>query len=431
MPEISPYFSFSVAHLFWYNGRMTLTIVQARAVMLATQGLLEPPTQPATKDSVLQAIRRMGVLQIDTIHVVARSPYLVLWSRLGSYETRWLDQLLAETRLFEFWAHAACFIPIEDYPLYRRSVLEGKRAGWDWANWLADHRELADRVLARIQQEGPLRSADFEGAKLPGGWWNWKDEKVALENLLVSGDLMVRARKNFQRIYDLSARVLPDWDDTRTPSLAEVRRSFILRGAACLGIVRSGWASDYFRIGKNGIARELNALAEEGALLVDAVEGWDDPVYVHPANVGLLAQAQAGELRPNYTTLLSPFDPLVWDRTRARELFNFDYSIECYLPTAKRRYGYFSLPILHKGALVGRLDAKAFRQNGIFEVRNLVLEPGVLPDSELAADLHAAIQACADWHGTPQVQVVRTDPPEMLELLLFPISAGPLQPNGP
>ncbi len=403
---------------------MTLTIAQARAVMLATQGLLEAPSQPATKDSVLLAIRRMGVLQIDTIHVVARSPYLVLWSRLGSYEPRWLDQLLAETRLFEFWAHAACFIPIEDYPLYRRRMLEGKLTGWDWAKWLAEHRELADRVLTRIQQEGPLRSADFEGAKLPGGWWNWKDEKVALENLLVSGDLMVRARKNFQRIYDISARVLPDWDDTRTPSLAEVRRSFILRGAACLGIVRSGWAGDYFRIGKNAIARELNALAEEGALLVDAVVGWEDPVYVHPANAGLLAQARDGELRPNYTTLLSPFDPLVWDRARARELFNFDYTIECYLPTAKRRYGYFSLPILHKDALVGRLDAKAFRQNGIFEVRNLALEPGVQPDSALAADLRAAIQACANWHGTPQVQVVRTDPPELLEMLLFPISAG-------
>ncbi len=392
--------------------------------MLAAQGLLEPPTLPATQDSVLQVIRRMGVLQIDTIHVVARSPYLVLWSRLGSYEPRWLDQLLAETRLFEYWAHAACFIPIEDYPLYRRWMLESKRLGWDAVKWLADHRELADRVLTRIQQEGPLRSADFEGAKSPGGWWNWKDEKIALEHLLVSGDLMVRARKNFQRIYDLRVRVLPDWDDTQTPSLAEVRRSFILRGVACLGLVRSAWAGDYFRIGKNGIARELNALAEEGALLVDAVEGWDDPVYIHPENAGLLARARAGELRPSYTTLLSPFDPLVWDRARARELFNFDYTIECYLPAAKRRYGYFSLPILHKGALAGRLDAKAFRQNGIFEVRNLVLEAGVQPDPELVTSLHGAIQACANWHGTPQVQVVRCDPPELAGMLLFALSAG-------
>ena len=392
---------------------MNLTLPQARAVMLAAQGLLEPPAAPASPAAILEAIRRMGVLQIDTIHVVARSPYLVLWSRLGSYEPRWLEQLLAETRLFEYWAHAACFIPIEDYPLYRRSMLDGKRGWWNAEEWLADHREMVDQILTRIRLEGPLRSADFEGAKSPGGWWNWKEEKIALEQLLTHGELMVRARKNFQRIYDLRERVLPDWDDTQTPSLEETRRTFILRGVACLGIVRAGWAHDYFRIGKNGIARELNALAEGGALLVEMVEGWDDPVYIHPERAGLLAQARAGELQPCYTTLLSPFDPLVWDRTRARELFNFDYTIECYLPAAKRRYGYFSLPILRRGALVGRLDAKAFRQNGTFEVRNLVLEPGVEPDPNLAADLRAAIQACANWHATPQVQVLRCDPPEL------------------
>jgi uncharacterized protein YcaQ len=396
---------------------MTLTLSQARAVMLAAQGLLEPPTLPATKDSVLQVIRRLGVLQIDTIHVVARSPYLVLWSRLGSYETRWLEQLLAETRLFEYWAHAACFIPIEDYPLYRRWMLEGKRVWINAAEWLENNRELADRVVARIQQEGPLRSADFESAKSPGGWWNWKEEKIALEHLVVNGDLMVRARKNFQRIYDLRQRVLPDWDDVRTPPVEEIRRTFTLRAVACLGIARASWVGDYFRIAKNGIAKELNVLVENGDLLVEKVEGWDDPVYLHPEHAGLLAQARAGELLPSYSTLLSPFDPLVWDRARTRELFDFDYTIECYLPATKRRYGYFSLPILHRGALVGRLDAKAFRQNGIFEVRNLVLEPGVEPNSGLVADLRAAIQACADWHGTPQVQMVRCDPSELAEIL--------------
>lgn len=396
---------------------MTLTITQARAVMLATQGLLEAPTLPATQDSVLQVIRRMGVLQIDTIHVVARSPYLVLWSRLGSYEPRWLDQLLAETRLFEYWSHAACFIPIEDYPLYRRWMLEGKR-GWNNAlEWLANHQELVDRVLARIHSEGPLRSADFKGVKSPGGWWNWKEEKIALEHLLSAGDLMVRARKNFQRVYDLRERVLPDWDDAQTPPLKEIRRHFILRGVACLGIARGNWVSDYYRISKNGIAKELNTLVEEGALLTEKVEGWDDPVYIHPERAGLLSQALAGQLHPSYTTLLSPFDPLVWDRKRTHELFNFDYSIECYLPAAKRRYGYFSLPILHKDALVGRLDAKAIRKDEIFEVRNLVLEPGVEPDLALIEDLRTAIQACATWHGTPRVQVVRSAPPELSEML--------------
>ena len=385
--------------------------------MLAAQGLLEPPTLPATKDSVLEIIRRMGVLQIDTIHVVARSPYLVLWSRLGSYEPRWLDQLLAETKLFEYWAHAACFIPIEEYPLYRRWMLEGKR-GWNNAvEWLANHRELTERVVGRIQEEGPLRSADFEGAKSPGGWWNWKDEKIALEHLFTTGDLMVRARQSFQRVYDLRERVLPDWDDAQTPHLEENRRNFILRGVACMGVARASWVGDYYRIGKNGISRDLNTLVEDGALLTEEVEGWEDPVYIHPKHADLLTKARVGDLTPAYTTLLSPFDPLVWDRKRARELFNFEYSIECYLPEAKRRYGYFSLPILHKDALVGRLDAKAFRKEGRFEVRNLVLEPGLEPTPALVADLRTAIQSCAAWHGTPQVQVLRTDPPELGRML--------------
>ncbi len=395
---------------------MNLTLFQARAVMLAAQGLLVPPSAPADPAAILETIRRMGVLQIDTIHVVARSPYLVLWSRLGSYEPRWLDQLLADTKLFEYWAHAACFIPIEDYPLYRRSMLDGKHGWWNTEEWLAAHHEMVAQILTRIRLEGPLRSADFEGAKSPGGWWNWKEEKIALEQLLTHGELMVRARKNFQRIYDLRERVLPDWDDSQAPTAEEMRRHFILRAVNCLGIARAGWTADYFRIGKNGIARELNALADEGALWVGTVDGWDDPVYIHPDRASLVAQAQADELRPSYTTLLSPFDPLVWDRTRARELFNFDYTIECYLPAAKRRYGYFSLPILRRGALVGRLDAKADRQKKTFEVRNLVLEPGVEPDLDLAADLRAAIQACADWHGASQIIILRSNPPELQEM---------------
>jgi uncharacterized protein len=389
---------------------MTLTLSQARAMLLAAQGLLEPPAATATPESVLDAIRRMRILQIDTIHVVARSPYLVLWSRLGAYQPRWLDDLLARTQLFEYWAHAACFIPIEDYPLYRRSMLEGQRGWYNPDSWLSEHRELVELVMQRIRQEGPLRSADFESEKAAGGWWNWKEEKLALEHLLTHGDLMVRARKNFQRVYDLRERVLPEWDDAQTPTLEEVRRTHLLRAVTCLGVARAHWAADYFRIGKTNVAKDLANLAREGALLTETVDGWTDPVYIHPENAYLLAQAQAGMLTPTYTTLLTPFDPLVWDRQRARELFNFDYTIECYTPEAKRRYGYFSLPILSRGLLVGRLDAKAHRQKGLFEVRNLVLEPGIEPDARLVADIRQALQACADWHQTPQVTILHSEP---------------------
>jgi uncharacterized protein len=397
---------------------MTITLLQARAMLLAAQGLLDAPSAPATRDDVLQTIRRMGVLQIDTIHVVARSPYLVLWSRLGAYPQRWLEELESAGRLFEYWAHAACFIPVEDYPLYRRVMVDGVRGWTNPDGWLSEHAEAVGLVMERIRQGGAVRSSDFDGAKAPGGWWNWKEEKMVLEVLLTRGDLMVRERKNFQRIYDLRERILTEWDDVKMPSAEVVQRAFLLKTALCLGVMRAGWAADYFRLKKTGIAGQLAALVKEGALLTDTVEGWTDPVYVHPEHRALLEQAQRGELAPGCTTLLSPFDPLVWDRKRARELFDFDYTIECYTPAAKRRYGYFTLPILQRGRLVGRLDPKAHRQLGKFEVRNIVLEPGIEANEGLAQDLAGALRDCAAWHGTPKIEIGQTTPVELGEMVL-------------
>lgn len=383
----------------------TLTRTDARNLMLAVQGLLTPPAAPAAKPDVLAAIRRMGVLQIDTIHVVARSPYLTLFSRLGDYDPAWLDEHLAEGNLFEYWAHAACFLPIEDYPLQRRFMLDGVRGWHDARPWIESHAGLVDGILARMRAEGGLRSADFENEKPAGGWWAWKDEKVALEVLFVLGEVMVARRDKFQRVYDLPGRVLPGWDKLPVPDTAAVRRELVLRSVEKLGVARPSWVWDYYRLAKTGLPALLRELAAQGELIETAVEGWDGPVYVHPANAALLDQALAGELRPTYTTLLSPFDPLTWDRARARELFDFDYQIECYTPAAKRRYGYFSLPVLRRGALVARLDAKAHRREGRFEVRSLHFEPTVTLDDALREDLTAAIQRCADWHRTPQVDL--------------------------
>lgn len=385
---------------------MVLSLAQARAVMLAAQGLLTAREQPADRQAVLQAIRQMGALQIDTIHVVARSPYFVLWGRLGDYQPAWLDELLADHQIFEYWAHAACFLPVEDYGLYRRRMLEDQHEGDYYGGWAREHADLLAAVLERIRSEGALRSADFDNPRgTPGGWWNWKDEKICLDHLFSRGDLMITRRVNFQRVYDLRERVLPGWDDRDAPGLDEVIRRQVLRSVQALGVSRAGWVADYFRLQRSRSLKIVQELAEEGALLTARVEGWDEPVYVHPAQVHLLEQAVRGELRPQRTVLLSPFDPLVWDRARCKALFDFDYTIECYLPVEKRRYGYFSLPILHHGALVGRLDAKAWRREGQFEVRALWLEPGVQPTVELAAAVAEAVRACARWHGTPQVMV--------------------------
>jgi uncharacterized protein YcaQ len=386
--------------------------------MIAAQGLGCRPERTATKADLLDAIRRMGALQIDTIHIVARSPYLVLWSRLGAYEPCWLDELLAEGALFEYWSHEACFLPIEDYPLYRYQMLDAANMGWKYSReWAAQNRDALDRMLAYVREHGTVRSADFERTDgSDGKWWGWKTEKRALETLFTAGELMIVRRHNFQRVYDLRERVLPAWEDALLPPIDEVRRALALKAVRALGITTAGWVADYFRTRKKETAALIQTLAGEGALVRAEVAGWDGEAYIHPDNAGLAEAAAAGALQPE-TTLLSPFDPLVWDRARARAVFGFDYTIECYTPAPKRRYGYFTLPILWRGALIGRLDPKAHRKEGRFEVKALHLEPGVAVTDELVADIAAALRACAAWHKTPAVDVRWSEPPELAALV--------------
>jgi uncharacterized protein YcaQ len=399
---------------------MRFSRAAARALLLAAQDLEAPLGRPATKDDVLESVRRMGVLQIDSIAVVARSPYLVLWSRLGSYEPRWLDGLLAEGALFEYWSHAACLIPIEDYGLYRRLMLEDREKT---RAWFSAHPEEIGRVLGRVREAGEVRSAEFARTDgRAGGWWEWKPEKRALEHLFAAGEIMISRRDpNFHRVYDLRERVLgralPGWEDALAPSYGEVRRTLALKAVRALGVSVARWAPDYFRTPKKGIADLLEGLADEGALLRARIEDWGEPAYVHPDNAELAEAAVSGGLRPSLTTLLSPFDPVVWDRARTSELFGFEYRIEVYTPAARRRYGYYSLPILHRGALVGRLDAKAHRKQGLFEVKALHLEPDVPVTGDLASALASALRGCALWHGTPEILVRRSDPPELIEPL--------------
>lgn len=397
----------------------TLSQDAVRGLMIAAQGLQQCPPSAATKADVRQIIRQMHALQIDTIHVVARSPYLVLWSRLGDYSQRWLDELLAEGALFEYWSRAACFLPIEDYPLYRRPMLN--RITWNekrWRLWMEAHAELVDKLLMRIRENGPVRSADFErtdGAK--SGWWNWKDEKTALEGLWMRGDLMVAKRHNFQRIYDLRERVLPDWDDARTPSLEVVHETLVLNTVKALGVTKAAWMADYFGLYKKLARSVLEKLAKRRQLQTVQVEGWDVPGYFHPDQRDAVEAAANGQIPVSRTTLLSPFDPMVWDRERAQDLFNFTYRIECYTPAPKRIYGYFTLPILYNNALIGRLDPKAHRKEGIFEVKALHLEPGVIVNDALVAEVKSVLQACAAWHKTPQVIVREATEPGLAERL--------------
>lgn len=411
------------------GAQLALTPADARAILLAAQELIEPPTGQPGKEAVLAAIRRMGALQIDAINVVARSQYLVLWSRLGQYDPRWLDDLLAEGRIFEYWAHAACFLPTEDFPLYRRRMLDTD--GWRshpvrWARaWLAENADAAAGMLAHIRERGPVRTSDFARTDgKAGGWWNWKVEKAALEALHSAGELMITRREGFQRVYDLRERVLPGWDEARTPDADAARREFVLRAVRSLGIARARWVDDYYRLAKKGVAALLERLADDGALIRARVTAWPETVYLHPDSLWSARAALAGTLQPRRTTFLSPFDPIIWDRTRARDLYDFAYQIEVYTPADRRQYGYFTLPILHRDTLVGRIDPKVERKEGRLLIRAAHLEPGVPLDEPLVAGLAGALRDLAAFLAVPAVVVERSDPPQLAPALRARLGAS-------
>jgi hypothetical protein len=270
-------------------------------------------------------------------------------------------------------------------------MLDPSDMGWKYAAaWHTQYQSDIDALLAQIRATGPVRSADFAREAGKGnGWWDWKPEKRHLEVLFAIGELMVAERRNFQRVYDVTERVLPHWNDARDLQPADaVATELLRRSCRALGVMRADWAADYYRLPRRPYTDALHALADAGELMQVSVD------------------ESSGALTSTVTTVLSPFDPVVWDRKRASALFDFDYVIECYVPAAKRKYGYFVLPILNRGKLIGRIDAKAHRATGVFEVKALHLEPGVRVSGRLIADVRRALQRCADWHGTPELSIV-------------------------
>lgn len=384
---------------------MHLTADHARTALLHAQGLTAALPKKTTPTDVLDTIRRMHVLQIDTISVVNRSPYLVLHSRLGDYTPSWLTDVLASGQLFEYWSHAACFLPIENFPQYRRFMLERRGDGsreWFTRNMSPDDVE---KVRAHVRQNGAVRSADFEREEgQQGGWWNWKAEKVALEYLFDIGELMVARREGFQRIYDLQERIYP-WDDAKTPDKSEIFRQWTSQTLIALGVSTEAWLADYFRIKKVHAKTALKELLQTGEAVQITLEGETQPWYAHRDTLPTLERITSGEITATRTALLSPFDPVVWDRERLLAMFGMDYKIEVYTPQPKRKYGYFTLPILHKNRIVGRLDPKAHRAEKRLEIKAVHLEDGVKADADLVNSLAKTLQEFATWHGTPTIEV--------------------------
>jgi len=398
-----------------------IPLQQARNLHLAAQGLLTAPPKKPTRKQLLAAIARMALLQIDTIHVVARSPYLVLHARLGDYPADWLDEALAQGSIFETWAHEACFAPVADWPLHR-ACNASVRSHWGLKHAQRTFQRDAEKVaqlLQHIAENGPVRSADFahpDAASSP--WWGWKDEKRWLEALFANGDLMVARREKFQRVYDLTANVLPAaLQDAPLPSPAQVRAHMLACSVLALGVAKATWLHDYFRLKPRFSQAELAAAVASGSLQQVDVEGWEVPGYVHPDHAAWVRRAEKGTLAATHTALLSPFDPVVWDRARALDFFGFDYRLECYTPEAKRRYGYFVLPVLCRGELIGRLDAKAHRAEGVLELKSVYSESTQAWNAEQLLDVALALWRFARWQGLATVTLDTTQPPRMAKAL--------------
>lgn len=423
---------------------MTLSIDEARFISLVAQRLEGQPPAPRRKpgkDDVYNMIEALGCVQLDTISVVARSHETVLWSRLGSFDPRLVQELFfPDRRLIEYWAHAAAITPVSMFRYFRRSMQQHHHnEPANSESWAARNRELVLEVLAKIERDGPLAARSFERPDGPPPdpwtWYGGKPAKQALNALWTCGELVVQQRVGFQRIYDLTDRHLPGLRDQPLPKEDEQRRFFISTALRAMGIATQPWAKDYFRqyIGHVSAAdttAELKAMAREGCAIPVRVDALPQAFWLDPSALPVLESFRTGEARAKRTTLLSPFDSLVWNRDRTLTLFWFDYRIECYTPAPKRRYGYYSLPILHKGNLVGRLDPVYKRREKRLIINSIHLEAGVRPSRTLARSVLGALRSYLTFLGGGTIEFVDAGSVTFIALLRGEFTSA-AQPNAP
>jgi uncharacterized protein YcaQ len=358
-----------------------------------------------------EAIEYLGYVQIDTISVVERAHHHTLWNRVPHYRRRYLDRLVRDRSVFEYWSHAAAYLPMYDYRFClprMRAIASGQR------HWYGRNQKLMNDVLARIRAEGPLQAGDFEAHKgNAGGMWEWGPVKQAIEYLFMEGELLVTRRESFAKVFDLAERVLPADIDTSTPSTGEYAHYLIGGFLRAHGIARET-EFGYLRKGMGAAIKDaLAECVESGAALPVGIRGSGERYYTSADYEQILARRMArGTAR-----ILSPFDNLVIQRKRVLDLFGFDYQVECYVPEPDRKFGYFCLPIVWQGKLVARMDCKAERKSGCFTVRTLVLEPHVRRFDEFAHRLSGELRRFAQFNDCDEISVQRVAPAEFKALL--------------
>ncbi len=389
---------------------MKLSAAAARRIALAAQGFgtgPRPSERPPGLAQVTAMVRRLGLLQLDSVNVFSRAHYMPLYSRLGPYDRALLDRISGhdsgrlDRRLVEYWAHEASLIPVESHPLLRWRMANVGEAWGSMQRIDRERPELVADTLALVAAQGPIRSRDTgvpRKAAEPGQMWNWHDGKVALEYLFFTGQVGAARRINFERHYDLIERILPaEVVGADTPSREDAERELVRISARALGVAAEPDLGDYFRLRRESSKARVAELVGTGELLEVEVAGWEVPAYLwHEARRPRSVPARA---------LLSPFDSLVFFRPRTERLFDFRYRIEIYTPEAKRIHGYYVLPFLLDERLVARVDLKSDRQAGVLRVQGAYGEAGIDP-VHVARELAAELALCAGWLGLERGVVV-------------------------
>jgi uncharacterized protein YcaQ len=381
----------------------SLSAAQARRIALAAQGFTDAPHAVPTMRTFDRTLKRTGVLQVDSVNVLQRAHYMPLYARMGPYDTGLLGRAQEDSprRVVEYWAHVQALMPVDLWPYMRHRMAEYRAQRGKWMRGVED--DVVNILLSAIGERGASTARDLEalvstGPRGKDHWgWNWSQARKGLDFLYVAGDVAIAGRNSaFEVRYDLPERVLPAAVLAQpTPAAAEADRELVRRAARSHGVATIKCLADYYRTGQAPVKAAVADLVEEGELLPVRVEGWSKPAYLH--RDARLPRAVSAR------TLLSPFDPLVWERERTQRLFDFHYRIEIYTPAEKRVHGYYVLPFLLRDALVARVDLKADRATGTLIVKSAWAEPGAPEDT--AAELRAELEVLGRWLGLSTIRV--------------------------
>ncbi|HTL10228.1 MAG TPA: crosslink repair DNA glycosylase YcaQ family protein [Chitinophagaceae bacterium] len=388
---------------------ISLNKAEARAIIIHAAGLSKPAQFGKGIEAAYKVIHHLGFVQVDTNYVVERAHHHAIAARVPGYQTAWLQELQADARIYEFWTRDAGFMPMDEF---RYSLPVHQLYTEKWHSLPLAERNIMDKVLDRIGREGPLAASDFENDRTvkSNGWWDWRPSKVALERLHLGGQLLTTRKSDFHKLYDLTRNIVPADIDKTMPSVEEISRHMITRSLQALGIAYIKEIAWNARRVKHCIKEEIKRMVAEGTVVEVSVEGLKGPLFMLP-------QYKKRKIKLSGDMfILSPFDMLNVFRHRLRDFFEFDYQVECFVPAAKRKYGYFSLPILSGDVFVARMDAKAERKSNTLVINNIHFEKLAM-SAQQQEQLFEAIRSFAAFNKCSHISVTKSNKKSMLTAL--------------